>query len=640
MLLGFSALLYPYAIAGFFFDDIYNSLLSGTTQYGDSSLAEFIEKQLYQWFGVGRFFPVAIITISYIWDFCDSLIKYRVIHLAFIALNALLFFKFVLKISGSNRIAGLTILFLPMFFQFNPRWDGVTSFGPLNQLTFSLVLISWLSLIKYLNTRQQRFLWCSLIAEFLAFSTYEVSVVVLPVQILLIFMYESKSKELRKRALIGCSIVGLVYLAICAYLIVNRISAYDGINPSFTPSPPTFFYQFTSALPLSFIANKILPMNFNFALFLGLSTIYFLISTKFWKITSIQGGSNTNTFAGHKNLLILTALLLAVIPPVLMALSSRYQTIVSYGDPYIVVYIQYWGCALFFAIIFEISFRKVKSINKNLISIFLLISIIVALTISVNASRIKDQNSNFLKPRLDMQRAIESGFMRQLNSGDLLVVDSNLPWEVDDSCAAYFSMSLKKRIGCISILGLSNEGIFRDKVLGAKARLNNVFTYSKVQTSKSSNAFRLGGDSGVWIADHDGVGNPMDVKFYPGLQGLIVGPILGVEFYGWEPSGKREWSWSKGDSSIIFYNLQSSNVKKDFSFSIQSAINQNFNVYLNGKHLTMKEVKPGLPQELGLKLDLYPGKNIVELKASGKPIRLSAADDRLFSFRISNIDNN
>ena len=634
ILLGFSALLYPYSIAGFFFDDIFNSLLSGTTQYGDLSLIEFIEKQLRQWFGVGRFFPISIIVGYSIWDFCDSLIKYRVIHLSFVALNGVLFFLFIRKISGSYRLAGLTILLLPLFFQFNPRWDGVTSFGPLNQLAFSLVLISWLSLIQYLNTRLKKFLWCSLFAEFLALSTYEVAVVVLPVQILLIYLYISKYHGLRKRAFIGCTIVCLVYLAICIYLIANRASSYEGINSSFTPSPLTFFYQFTSALPLSFIANKILPVNFNLGLFLGLSVIYFLITIKFWQITSTQGELNTHVHKRHKILLILIAVLLGAIPPALMALSSRYQEIVSYGDPYIVVYIQYWGCALFFAILFEALFNKTKLIY---VIVFLLVSLVIALTISVNASRIKDQNGTFLKPRLDMQKAIDSGFMKQLNAGDLLVVDSSFPWESGDSCAPYFSMSLKKRINCISIAELSNADLFKKKVLETKAGLNNIYTFSRLQNAGSSNALILGENSGVWVFSSDSVDSQKRGNFYPGVQGLIIGPILESGFYGWEPSGKKEWSWSKGDSSIIFHNLKSSAVKMNLSFSIQSAISQNFKVYLNGKQLTSKEVKPDLSKELSLMLDLYPGKNTVELRVDGKSVRLSNTDERFFSFKIYNI---
>ena len=133
-------------------------MLSGRIEYDELTLGDFIGSQFQQWFAVGRFFPVAIIVVSYVWDVCDTLLKYRAVHLGFIILNGLTFFLLVKKLSGNLRIAGLTIVFLPMLFQFNPRWDGITSFGPLNQLAFLLVICSLLSLVHYLEQGKEKIL--------------------------------------------------------------------------------------------------------------------------------------------------------------------------------------------------------------------------------------------------------------------------------------------------------------------------------------------------------------------------------------------------------------------------------------------------------------------------------------------------
>jgi hypothetical protein len=623
----FGVCLYPYAISGFYFDDIYNSLISGRIKYEEVTLSGFIASQFQQWFAVGRFFPVAIIVVSYVWDVCDTLLKYRAIHLAFIGLNGLTFFLLVKKISGDLRIAGFTIFVLPMLFQFNPRWDGITSFGPLNQLAFLLVTCSCLSLIKYLDQGKKLFLVLALVLEFLALSTYEVAIVIVPVQILICFLWKQKLEKLTKPAVISTLLVALIYGSICLLLIAMRSSSYDGIKVSHHPSVTTFFDQFLSALPLSFLENKVLPIDINFEIFIGLSAIYFFLYLLFNGALSRLDNVDKKCIPNKNILLILIGIFFACVPPFLLALSSRYQTIVSYGDPYIIVYFQYWGIALLFAIC--VNYLRTRfSVQFFIIPFFLLVSAISGLTTAVNISRVEQKNIDFLSPRKELKAAVDMGFMEKVKSSDALIVDSSLPWESGDSCAIFFSMTLGRKVDCIFVKGPLGNASNSESFSDINAYPKNRFIFSRQMTKGNEEQIRLGSLEGTWEVRKN------IIHFSEEVPGLVLGPVLGSGFYGWEPTQRKEWAWSSGNSEISFYNYAGSPVEVKLTIPLQSAINQVLSGFLNGKPLFTKTLNSSAKEDVVVEAVLRPGMNSVLLKVTGNAITLSERDPRLFSFRI------
>jgi hypothetical protein len=623
----FGVCLYPYAISGFYFDDIYNSLISGKIKYEDVTLSGFIASQFHQWFAVGRFFPVAIIVVSYVWDVCDTLLKYRAIHLAFIGLNGFTFFLLVKKLSGDSRIAGLTIFVLPMLFQFNPRWDGITSFGPLNQLAFLLVICSCLSLINYLDYGKKLFLALALGLEFLALSTYEVAIVIVPVQILICFLWKQNLERLRNLAVISTLFVAAIYGSICSALIAMRSSSYDGIKVSQHPSVTTFFDQFLSALPLSFLKNKVLPIDINFELFIGLSVIYLFLCLLFNGALSRLNKVDKERLPNKSALLMLIGILFACVPPFLLALSSRYQAIVSYGDPYIIVYFQYWGISLLFAMCSNYLFARFSA-RIFIISFFLLLSVISGLTTAANISRIQQKNIDFLSPRKELKTAVGLGFMEKVKSSDTLIIDSLLPWESGDSCATFFSMTLGRKVNCIFVKDLLVDASNSKSVSAIKSEPKNRFIFSRQTTKDNEEQVRLGSLEGTWE-----VGKNI-IHFSEVIPGLVLGPVLGSGFYGWEPAQRKEWAWSSGNSEISFYNYADSPTEVKLIIPFQSAVNQVLSGHLNGKTLFTKTLKPSAMESVVVEATFLPGMNSIILKTTGKAMTLSEMDPRLFSFRV------
>ena len=474
---------------------------------------------------------------------------------------------------------------------------------------------------------KKKFLLLTLVFEFLALSTYEVSVVIVPVEILICFLWREKLEKLNKLALVSTLLVALVYGGICLLLIAMRSSSYNGINVSHHPSVATFFNQFLSALPLSFFANKVLPINIKFSIFIGLSLIYFIFFLLFNASHPKVALVDQQHLPKKNLLLIFIGILLASIPPFLLALSSRYQTIVSYGDPYIIVYFQYWGIALLLAVGANYLYTRFPS-HIFIAAFFFLIAVISGLTIASNISRIELKNVDFLIPRQELQTAVDMGFMDKVKSGDTLIVDSLLPWESGDSCDAFFSMTLGRKVNCIFVAGqLLNNSKSKDL-----SYINTVpekrFIFSRQRMNGNEEQIRLGSLEGVWEIKKN------TINFSSEALGLVLGPVLGAGFYGWEPAHKKEWAWSSGDSEISFYNYADSPIKIKLIIPMQSAINQTLSGYLNGKLLFTKNLKSTAMEGIVVQAEFAPGMNSILLKTTGDAIMLSEIDRRPFSFRV------
>jgi hypothetical protein len=322
-------------------------------------------------------------------------------------------------------------------------------------------------------------------------------------------------------------------------------------------------------------------------------------------------------------LLILIGILFACVPPFLLALSSRYQTIVSYGDPYIIIYFQYWGMALLFAICANYLCTRFSA-YIFITPFFLLISVISGLTTAVNISRVEQKNVDFLSPRKEIQAAIDMGFMEKVKSSDTLIVDSLLPWESGESCPIFFSMTLGRKVQCI----VAKDLLINESILDVKTDPKKLFIFSRQMIKGHEEQIRLGSLEGAWELKKN------RIQFSEEVPGLVLGPVLGGGFYGWEPSQRKEWAWSSGNSEISFYNYAGSPVQVQITIPLQSAINQVLSGYLNGKSLFTKTLKPSAMEDVVVEAVLRPGKNSMTLKTTGKAITLSEVDPRLFSFRV------
>ena len=96
---------YPLTQAGFFYDDIHNSLLSGTLRLEDKNLSTFILEQMTGWItSSGRIYPLAAITGSPFYYIFTDPFDYQLCRMVFVFLSAASFAWLIKLITKKSEI--------------------------------------------------------------------------------------------------------------------------------------------------------------------------------------------------------------------------------------------------------------------------------------------------------------------------------------------------------------------------------------------------------------------------------------------------------------------------------------------------------------------------------------------------------
>ncbi|MBZ0097402.1 MAG: hypothetical protein K8H75_18790 [Sulfuricella sp.] len=626
--------LVPYAYSGFYFDDVFNSSVKGWSIFNGQSVWQLVIQQLRVWLlENGRFFPLAIITGYPIWEINDTLVKYRIMHLAFILANAFVLYRLLVGLTQNRWLPSLVLLCVPMVFQFNPRWDPITSFGPLNQLVLLLVLAAWLFLQNFFSTGRRHFMVMALLTQFLALCTYEVALVVLPGMLAIALAYRTAKPIESRRAILLSMAVASVYLLIYLAFSMLRTSVYDGVYIEKYSIIPTFAAQFASAFPLAFLHNNLLQISYPkggvLVFFLG----YFLtaaaaVALKKYDISKEKYSSRRE----HEWIIWALAACLMLVPSLLVAISGRYQRIVTYGDPYIIVYMQYWGVAIVMALGLQRLLQAAALRRGWVVGVVVLVALVSAITSSANLGRIKDVNGDFLEPRVRMERLIEQGFLDSLPPNSNLVVDSPYLWESADEtiCSSFFSLWAKRPVHCIPA-DLIAKGYDMTKWDPA-----TTYVLRRIKGVDLPDGVELLGERNKIVARFTEQGSNIVRKNLEG-SGLVLGPMLGEGFYGWEPTGEKQWAWSNGNAELLFYNLTRQAQLVKLHMSLQSPINRNIKGRVGGVVVFDVSVSSVEDKSVDLEFEISPGRSALSITTAEPPVKLSQTDTRDFSFRIMGV---
>ena len=291
--------------------------------------------------------------------------------------------------------------FLGLVIQFNPRWDGLTSFVALNQMVLFFIQLSVLCVMAayYFKQGKYKVTFLSLSLTFCAFSllTYEIGILG-PALVTIFLVFQLKEKtHATLVALLGVFSLVSAYMIIALFLRNKMSVGYTGTEIEFgIASIKTFSFQVLSALPLANVRD--LGDSYKYVGGLWFLAIYFIVSTACF-VTIGNTHCNDWKKINQRPLLFLIALTTLTVPALLISLSARYQDIIKYGDPYIVVYVQFFGASLLLALVFS-------SIQRRLIpTIFMqvfvagLIGFFIAVTVLENFGKIDGKNKQFKYPR-------------------------------------------------------------------------------------------------------------------------------------------------------------------------------------------------------------------------------------------------
>lgn len=440
---------------GYAADDGPNSLVPYWTKYlnGTSGFQSWIdETELWTngWIkGQGRFFPTAVAVSRGAFIFITSLEIYKVAQLISMLILVILVATIISRKLKNPSLFAPSILLSTVLVQVRHDFDPYFAFSFLLPFTMTLFLLislavnslEWSGRSKNLSN-----LFLLMVLSFLCFTTYEYSLILSPVLLLLAF---DSSRLLPKDKIKSLFVVGLVALTLVLVTLLvfrpkreNKLPSYELVF-DFIPFFKAFLSQLIAPLPFSqqIFGTLDVTVTHRPLLFIGLFLILFL-SVPF----------RVENFVGHtsKLPLLFSGIYLWVVPAILVALTQRWQVdnALSFGKSYLPVLFQIVGLSLvyffFYAFLKEslgfgtnsknVGERKTSRVsmssklsNFDRISLSILITIPLYLVGQANFQQFGD--GRIQSARLEMsQIAAKTGWLQGVPDGARII-----SWDMNDA---------------------------------------------------------------------------------------------------------------------------------------------------------------------------------------------------------------
>jgi hypothetical protein len=312
-------------------------------------------------------------------------------------------------------------------------------------------------------------------------------------------------------------------------------------------------------------------------------------------------------------------------------MSNRYQNIVSFGDPYIVVYIQFFGVSILLGEMIRRCMLNRPSVYPRLISL-LIISFVSSFTINVNYEKIMTMNEKFKHPRIESEKILDSKFMDNVGNNATIIVDSQSLWDADgipptNLCTAFFTMHLKRNVYCIGLQSYISHDISHQKNL----EINNLYFIKRIYQGRSKSLWEMQGGGYKKFAKYNAINDEILVESIENKG--IEFYQLGKGFYGLENDGNETFAWASGSSVINLFNLSNASRFVSLDFNLISAVSQYILVQFNDGPYIKRLVGVGELIMFNVDGELHLGKNEVKIHVNG-PVMKVKGDPRDFSFQI------
>jgi hypothetical protein len=425
----------PILQAGFFSDDITNSVIPGTIALYKQGFWGCVVLGMQHWLSTGRIFPFSAVSTVTVFYFFPAVNDYQILRSLFIWASIISFAWFI-KVVAKNYAAALLFIFLiPLFWSVRTAPDPLTSFAIF--LPLLVIFTAWTLIFYryYQVSQQQKFLILSLTLYTCALCTYEIGILAFFLVLTLMHFKSINNHSLIKEG-------KPYFILLMAYLIITVVmhtlanNSYDGIQIQLSAHFwPTFFAQLTAGLPLSyflFANHPALPINvvlsdyhnllaLSYLLVVGTACIYWLLDQLVLTKRSCVCFS-------------VMALSLTVVPAFIMGINQKYQLILHMGIGYIPVYLQYLGMGLLLLAVFgalnllQLSVRSKRKIHWSLA---FLLSVVITVTTALNLATVKLINEKYKFNRVLVEQAARHGFLHNLPEGSYLIEKQTL-WNTPD----------------------------------------------------------------------------------------------------------------------------------------------------------------------------------------------------------------
>ncbi|EJM14027.1 hypothetical protein PMI21_03896 [Pseudomonas sp. GM18] len=421
MLVVFVIAMYPYVRNGFWFDDSLNSQTWGLINRADTSVYDFSIKIMTSWFHAGRL----MLSFPFIYGFYYLIhdpVWVRVVDVALVAVNIGLVVYLLRFLQVSWQVAGLFVLFLLVCFQIRDYHDPIASYATFLQVLVIELTVSLVFLVRWLKTGSVFSLLLSSFVALLSVFCYELNVIYVPIA-LLIIVFSSRQKKWQ--AILVVTVPFVFFVLATLYIKSVAAAKYSGSDfGALEKIPITYFVQFVSGFPGSFYflrgENDFSFMNAFASMRSHTVSAFGLIALSLFCFWSFSRKTDTNSGGAPVIGIVLVALVLLFFPPLLIAMSSRYQSELSFGLGHIAVYYQYFGFSLLAAFgLFYASQRMAGGVRLLLCLGF---SGWLGFNFIVNLDRSEKVDATFEEPRASLVRALKSGLFELVQDGDIVEI--------------------------------------------------------------------------------------------------------------------------------------------------------------------------------------------------------------------------
>ncbi|MDB5348990.1 MAG: hypothetical protein JWN86_237, partial [Planctomycetota bacterium] len=353
----------PMLKTGYISDDVVSSLMPGMTKFTGQSVVSRTLSHMRSSMLEGRFYPLVWLQYYAVFFSLQNVLLYKSFILAMVLLDLLLFVVFVRMSARDDGLALLAATLTVPLFQFRAFFDPILAFHGLLQFIVAGILLSLLSLQRFLEGRGRVWLVLSVMTFLACCLAYEVCY---PLVFLYVPSIASGCRDWRSRWTTFrpylTAVGACVTLSILMRWLHPSPSYIHGVSHDPSAIVVAMATQTSSALPLSYFLAD--PAGL-FTDAHGFSAILRwmarpdagIVTALASLVVGICLRSRPAALAetvpavpsGRLGVLPQVGLLLAVLPAVMIAISSRYQAQIRFGKGYLPVYVQYFGVGLLLA---------------------------------------------------------------------------------------------------------------------------------------------------------------------------------------------------------------------------------------------------------------------------------------------------
>lgn len=437
-LLAMSVLLF----GGYYMDDVILSYLT-KAEAVDGGIWNYIGENITSWLHQGRLFPVSNIYVSLLLYLVPNAFVYKLIILLFVVLDVYVLGLLLWKLTKSRWFTLLCMAAMPLLFQIRYYHDGLVAYHLLMQVIMLVIMLTALTLLRFMETKKWWWLVLSLGIYILGILTYEIGFINILVLCFVVFCYEKEGlrevfrwKNVWKtvKYIMPYFLVTVAALGLTVYVKNQYGTNYDGIQVSMDVGKilVTACKQAFAAIPLSyyFLANDNLGFAFNtnpVAILKDVTLLDFVVIGLFLFVL-LKNCKVTDKLHRRPGLWGM-ALVLWWVPALIIGVSARYQGELFWGIGHIPVYVEYFGIMLFAVLLlsFVMSFLKKEKVRKIFSGvIYVGLGFVFLLNLQNNREVTELLNQTYKYSRDILDASLTDDFLKEVPEGATLIVENPL----------------------------------------------------------------------------------------------------------------------------------------------------------------------------------------------------------------------